>query len=361
MSLADDVSDFIKLCEEVGLETNIGFYTHEELLGYSADYNEGLLSRMRLIKDQFWKLANETAKEVLNEKNELIKRMDLIKQTLGNTSLAISPYNIQQTQHETLQNKERLSDFLKNHNRRTAIPNDSCPATKQLALRYEHYLFKYQSQIIDLAGGGDISFQRLINEPRYLDAIIKEKPDAVLVRGFLFMLAQCVHHQKVEPGLLMKFLSVTNLLDEEDKKFLAKRAFVTSSAADMNEKVDMMVDWLKEFGGQTQFIDAHSRGFHMNYLRLPAFDLNPVFIIDYSTDLHGKVYTKVQAKEFLSSLDSKPYLAVDFGYKRIIAPNELIFENQYNVGSFSHEAFAIGMFDYKIDDSEQLSLPKSTP
>jgi hypothetical protein len=186
--------------------------------------------------------------------------------------------------------------------------------------------------------GGDVSFERLINETRYLDSVIEENPKAVLARGFLFMLAQCVYHQKVEPSQLMKFISVTNMLDDDEKQFLAKRAFVTSSGADMDEKVDMMVAWLNDFGTQPVYSDSHSRGYHMNYLMLPAFDCNIGFIEAHNTDLNGKVYTDEQVKEYLESLESKPVIFEDFGYKRMITTNDLLFDNQFNLGNH-HRCF----------------------
>jgi hypothetical protein len=356
-----DQEEFKLLCDELNITVDVLFLTWDELMSLSASEAEGFLSRMELINEQ---LRNDIRKlEIDVEQNlqKLTAKRDTLITLLRDTSFPAHPSNIKIIRQQTNENKERLSEFLKNHEQRGHLVSFSNPSLKQLSLRYEHYLFKYKEHIIDLAGGGDVSFERLINETRYLDSIIEENPKAVLARGFLFMLAQCVYHQKVEPSQLMKFISVTNMLDNEDKQFLAKRAFVTASGADMNEKVDMIVAWLKDFGIEPIYSDFHSRGYHMNYLVLPAFDCNIGFIEAHNTDLNGKVYTDDQVKEYLTSLDSKPFLSEDFGYKRIITTNDLLFHNQFNLGHHHHDVFSIEMFDYKIDDTDQLAISNKSP
>jgi hypothetical protein len=147
----------------------------------------------------------------------------------------------------------------------------------------------------------------------------------------------------------MKFLSITNILEDVDRQFLAKRAFVTASGADMDEKVENIVDWLNEFGMQDKYSDSHSNGHHLNYLMLAAFDCNVSFVMSFNTDLSGKVYTDEQVESYLSSLDSKPVLAEDFGYKGMITTNKLLFDNQFNLGNIEHVVFDIDMYDYKIN------------
>jgi hypothetical protein len=351
-----EVETFERLCLEVGINSYMEFYTWDELMSQSPS---NALARLSIVEMQYEKLESlisDIEIKVDGEGETLKVRKEELIEFLTDTSKSCHPNNISKTDNKTTEDRERLSDFLKNHKKRGVIIDDNNPALKQLSLRYEHYLYKYKKQIIDLTGVIDIPFDRLINQSTYLDSIIKLNPKAVLARGFLFMLAQCVHHQKVEPGQLMKFISVTNLFNDDEIKFLAKRSYVIASGADMNEKVDKIMDWLKEHGSKPEYSDSHSNGFHMNYLMLPAFDCNVHLIELLKTDLNGKLYTDDQAKTYLTSIDSKPFLAEDFGYKRIISSNELLFDNQFNIGKICHDVFDIDMFDYNIDSSDQTPM-----
>jgi hypothetical protein len=354
-------AEFALICEELNIEIDVHFLVWDELMSLNPSVAEGLLSRIKISERQLMKEMNKLQSDAEKDFQKLTTKRDSITGLLRDTSFFGHRANLEKIIEQTNGNNERLSEFLKNHEQRGHLVNFSNPVLKQLSLRYEHYLFKYKKQIIDLAGGDGVSFERLINETRYLDSIIDENPKAVLARGFLFMLAQCVYHQKIEPAQLMKFISVTNALDNEDKQIFAKRAFVTSSGADMTEKVEMMVDWLNDFGIQPIYSDSHSRGYHMNYLMLPSFDVNIGYLKAHNTDLNGKVYTDEQVNDYLSSLESKPFIFEDFGYKRMITTNDLLFDNQFNLGKHQHDAFTMEMFDYKIDDTYQFAISNKSP
>lgn len=203
--------------------------------------------------------------------------------------------------------------------------------TFALRFTFEHALDicrKYIHEIYD----GPIDVNSVICDPSYLDELIMKNPDAVHVRGFLYLVAEGAYEQHTQSVDVFKTIANNPHLSEEQVKFLLVHQVDVDNNTFVDKRMRFYVWALKKIKNEGLFIDEQTNGHHMNYFMLPNMNLHNQIIREFGVDRDGNFYTPEEAKAYLSSLKSRPMLETDFGYKKLIRLTDPFIRHQEKIG-----------------------------
>ena len=225
-----------------------------------------------------------------------------------------------------------------------------------LKFTFQHHLDLAKPFIEDLYEG-DIDSEKVITDPNYLDELIFKDPKAVYVRGLLFMVAEGAYEQHVQSTDVMSFI-VNNptIPDHSVKFFLVQQADVDNNTY-FKERLATYVDVLRKHRDDNALIDDRTNGHHLHYFLLPTCNVHNQLIEIYGCDKDGNIFTDDEVKAFVKTLDSRPFLKVDFGYKSLIRLTEPFLKYQEKTGKIGNELIMYRDYESLVETYEKMTSP----
>lgn len=220
---------------------------------------------------------------------------------------------------------------------------------------FEHNLDLCQPYLQELFGR-DLDTMAAITDPNYLDQLIIEQPDAVYIRGFLYMVAEGAYEQHTQSLDAFNIILNNPHLSKDQVKYLLVHQQDVDNNTFVNERMRFYLATLAEAKRRGGLVDERTNGHHLNYFKLPNLNLNTKVIRDWGVDKDGNFYTDAQIEAYTRSLASRPMLAHDFGYKPLIRLTDQYIRYQAEQGLIFTPKSVFRKHDI-VEEYEHLTAP----
>lgn len=230
----------------------------------------------------------------------------------------------------TIEESQSLSDYLKNLNQaseQSSILEQMCTFAFKEALQHSGDAVSLVTK-----NAFSVDMSRLVNEPKYIDTLIRNDARAVALKALVYCVAQAAYEQFTQPALIANYVTATPWLSEEQKSALSLRALVNSTGMDIDAKVYRCGQWIADNADAEDFVDKLSQGFHPNYFVLPTFDFGLERVVSEGRTSSGVGLSPAQVERFKQSVESRPVMCGDYGFKRLLGITDAIIKNQLNAG-----------------------------
>lgn len=315
----------LEALKSLGIKTAFEFKDREELsknLGDRKDmslaiYSGNCVRHYEDARTTFNEFLVEDNKK-LNEAQSTIRRL---KAKIANETRKADLIAI-----KTREESQALSNNLRPLNQ----ANEEASILEQMCTFAFREALQQSGDAIEIVTKGDYSVEmsRLMNEPKYIDTLIRSNDNAVALKGLVYCIAQVAYEQFSQPALIAKYITSTPWLNDDQKKALGLRALVNSTGMDIDAKIYQCGKWIAENADSPNFIDKFSQGYHPNYFALPTFDFNLECVITEGRTCSGVGLSFEQIERFKQSIESRPLMNGDYGFKKLLGISEAVIKNQ---------------------------------